>query len=159
MTDTDFEGRLARSLQARAEDAVEPFDASAIADAAIGATRPRDQRLQMVLAAAVVAMAVVATAGAIVVGGGLLNPRPTPTVPSPQPDTTPGPEGPLGGGLILVYRPHESPGQCFAGSLAPFDVLTVDPATGRQTIIGTTAEDCSAPRSTSSGHLTERTSS
>ena len=35
MTDTDFEARLARSLQARAEDAVEPFDASVIADAAM----------------------------------------------------------------------------------------------------------------------------
>lgn len=80
MTDTDFEARLVRYLQARAEDAVEPFDASMIADTAIGASRPRDRRLQMVLAAAVVALTVVGTAGAIVVGG-LLNQRPNPSPP------------------------------------------------------------------------------
>ena len=145
MTDTDFEARVARSLQARAEGAVEPFDASQIAETAIGASRPRDRRMQMVLAAAVVALAVVGTAGAIVVGSGVLNPRPNPpVVPSPQPDTTPGPEVPLGGGLILAYRPHESADECSLGSLAPFDVLTVDPGTGAQTVLGTTAEDCSA---------------
>ena len=82
MTDTDFEARLARSLQMRAEDAVEPFDASMIADTAIGASRPRDRRLQMVLAAAVVALTVVGTAGAIIVGSGLLNPKPVPSLPA-----------------------------------------------------------------------------
>lgn len=80
MTDTDFETRLARSLQARAEDAVEPFDASMIADTAIGATRPRSGILRMALAAAAVAALVVGTAGAIVVGG-LLDPKPGPSVP------------------------------------------------------------------------------
>lgn len=82
MTDTDFEGRLVRYLQARAEDAVEPFDASMIADTAIGASRPRDRRLQMVLAAAVVALTVVATAGAVIVGSGLLDPEPAPSLPA-----------------------------------------------------------------------------
>ena len=102
MTDTDFEARLTRSLQARAENAVEPFDASVIAETAMGASRPQHRRLRMVLAAAVVALAAVATAGAIVVGGGLLNPRPnpSPSLPvdiaspdasaevSPEPETT-----------------------------------------------------------------------
>lgn len=144
MTDTDFEARLARSLQARAEDAVTPFDASVIADAAIGGSRPLDRRLQLVLAAAVVALAVV-TAGAIVVGSGLLNPRPSPPViPSPQPDTTPRPDSYLGGGLVLAYRPHESAGECSFGSLAPFEVLSIDPGTGAETVLGTAAEGCSA---------------
>jgi Tol biopolymer transport system component len=82
MTDTDFEARLVRYLQARAEDAVEPFDASMIADTAIGASRPRDRRLQMVLAAAVVSITLVATAGAIIVGSGILDPKPAPSLPA-----------------------------------------------------------------------------
>ncbi|HET6745397.1 MAG TPA: hypothetical protein VFH90_06040 [Candidatus Limnocylindria bacterium] len=82
MTDTDFEARLIRYLQARAEDAVEPFDASTIADTVIGAAAPRDRRLQMVLAAAVVSLTLVATAGAIIVGSGILDPRPAPSLPS-----------------------------------------------------------------------------
>ena len=145
MTDTDFEIRLARVLQARAEDAVQPFDAATITDTAIGASEPRPGIFRTALAAAlVVALAVVGTVGAIAVGH-LLNPRPTPPViPSPQPDSTASPEVSLGGGLILAYQPHESPGDCSFGSLAPFDVLTVDPATGAQTILGTAAEGCSA---------------
>ena len=144
MTDTNFEIRLARSLQARADDAVEPFDASAIAEAAIAAARPRPGFLRMALAAATVAALVVGIAGAIVVGG-LRDPKPDPSLPLiPSPDASASPEGAIGGGLILAYRPAESAGDCSAGSLAPFDVVTVDPATGTQTILGTTAEDCPA---------------
>lgn len=145
MTDTDFEIRLARVLQARAENVIEPFDASAIADTAMGAAQPSQRTFRMALAvAAVVALTVVGTAGAIVVGQ-LLNPRPNiPVLPSPQPDSTASPEASLGGGLILAYQPHESPGACPSDSFAPFDVVTVDPATGVQTILGTTAEGCSA---------------
>jgi hypothetical protein len=143
MTDTDFEARLIRYLQARAEDAVEPIDASMIADTAIGATRRRDPRLQMLLAAAVVTLAVVGTAGAIVVGG-LLNQRPNPSPPVDIASPDASAEVTLGGGLILAYQPHESPGDCPFDSLAPFDVITVDPATGAQAVLGTTAEGCSA---------------
>jgi Tol biopolymer transport system component len=146
MTDSDFEIRLARSLRRRAENSVEPFDAGRIADAAISASRPRPGFLRMALvAAAIVALALVGTVGAVFVGE-LLNPRPTPPVlPSPQPETTPSPEAPLGGGLILVYQPHEPRGPCESRlSDAPFDLFSLDAGTGAQTLLGTTSEDCSA---------------
>jgi dipeptidyl aminopeptidase/acylaminoacyl peptidase len=105
MTDTDFEARLARSLQARAEDAVEPFDASMIAETAMGASQPRDWRLRMVLAAAVVALAVVGTAGAIVVGG-LLTQRPIPSPPLDiaSPDASADPSVAPAAGRIVYTR-------------------------------------------------------
>ena len=90
--------------------------------------------------------------GALVVGG-WLRPQPAPdavlpsstAIPSPSAESpTPSPEVPLGGGLILAYQPHETPTECGFGSLAPFDVLTVDPATGARTVLGTAAEGCSA---------------
>ncbi len=143
MTDTDFEIRLARALRVRAEDSVEPFDAGRIAEAAIGASRRRPGFVRMALvAAAVVALAVVGTAGAVFVGE-LLNPPPTPPVmPSPNPSASA--EGPLGGGLILAFRPDESAAPCGLGSRGPFELLTVDPGTGTQTLLGTIGEDCSA---------------
>jgi hypothetical protein len=85
--------------------------------------------------------------GGLVVGGWLRQPEPdsvlpsTSAVPSPSgPDATPQADVPLGGGLILAYRAHGSPGDCL-GSVAPFDVLTLDPATGSETLLGTTAEE------------------
>ena len=98
-------------------------------------------------------VAVVALIGLLIGGlvvGGWLRPAPdavlpsSTAIPSPRAEATPSPSVPLGGGLILAYQPHESPGECNFDSLAPFDVLTVDPATGERTLLGTTAEDCSA---------------
>jgi Tol biopolymer transport system component len=105
MTDIDFEARLVRYLQARAEHAVEPFDASLIADTAIGNPQPRDRRLQMVLAAAVVALTLVGTVGAIVVGG-LLNQRPTPSLPADvsSPAASAEPSAAEGADLIVYTR-------------------------------------------------------
>lgn len=96
-------------------------------------------------AAAVAAVAVLGTAGALVVGE-LLNPSPTPPVviPSPDPDSTPSPEGPLGGGLILVYLSDESSEPCGMGSHGPFTLFSLDAGTGERTLLGTAAEDCSA---------------
>jgi Tol biopolymer transport system component len=57
---------------------------------------------------------------------------------------TPSPEVPLGGGLILVFQRHEPRDPCddrFPGG--PFDILSLDAGTGEQTLLGTTAEDCS----------------
>ncbi len=63
---------------------------------------------------------------------------------TPEPDASASPEAPLGGGLILVYEPHESPSPCGSGGLAPYDLFSLDAGTGAKTLLGTTAEDCSA---------------
>jgi Tol biopolymer transport system component len=92
--------------------------------------------------------------GGLVVGG-WLRPQPAPDAVLPSATATPissaSPVAPspsaealLGGGLIVAYVPHQPSGACSFGSLAPFDVVTVDPATGTQTLLGTTSEDCSA---------------
>ena len=102
-------------------------------------------------------VAVVALLGLLIGGlivGGWFRPQPpdallpsATAIPSPSgpdatsdPDATPLADVPLGGGLIVAYRAHGSPGDCL-GSVAPFDVLTLDPATGTETVLGTTAEE------------------
>ena len=101
-------------------------------------------------------VAAVALIGLIIGGlvvGGWLRPQPAPDVvlpsttafPSPTADASePSPDSPLGGGPILVYLPHESPSPCGLLSFAPFDLFSLDAGTGAQTLLGTTAEDCSA---------------
>jgi hypothetical protein len=67
---------------------------------------------------------------------------PAPASPSPTKDSaSPQPSLPLGGGLILSYEPHQPAGSCNT-SYAPFDVFTIDPASGIRTLLGTTADDC-----------------
>jgi WD40 repeat protein len=61
------------------------------------------------------------------------------------PDSTPGADAPLGGGLILAYQQHEPRGACEnSSSEGPFDLFTLDAGTGEQTLLGTTVGDCSA---------------
>lgn len=64
--------------------------------------------------------------------------------PNPSPSISPSaiPTGPLGGSLILAYLPHVPRGSCNT-SEGPFDLLSVDPSTGAQTLLGTTSDDCS----------------
>ena len=65
---------------------------------------------------------------------------------TPQADATASPEeAPLGGGLILVFQRHEPRDPCDDRSPGgPFDIFSLDAGTGAQTLLGTTAEDCSA---------------
>jgi hypothetical protein len=47
----------------------------------------------------------------------------------------------LGGGLILAVRPHSEAHSCNT-TAAPFDVVTMDPASGATTVLGTTSNEC-----------------
>jgi len=116
------------------------------------------RRPTMLLIAA--AVATTAVVGSALVGSGILRPTlpaprpsdaavigPTPSaaasvvaVASPIASLTPTPI--LGGALILAALPHPGVRPCNTTE-APFDVVTIDPATGATTLLGTTASDCS----------------
>ena len=94
-------------------------------------------------------VAAVALIGLVIGGlvvGGWLRPQPVPDAVLPSTTALPSPnaEAPFGGGPILAYLPHQSPSPCDLSTLAPFDLISLDAGTGAQTLLGTTAEDCSA---------------
>jgi hypothetical protein len=106
------------------------------------------------IAAAVATTAVISSA---IVGSGITGPTrisPLPSnaalvgpsaaasaLPEPSPTATATPTPVLGGGLILAVRPHSAAHSCNT-TAAPFDVVTIDPATGATTVLGTTSNEC-----------------
>jgi Tol biopolymer transport system component len=112
----------------------------------------------ILLLVALAALAVVAMgAGLLLRSTPVMIVQPTPSsslvaqTPNPSASASPTPThaGPLGGGLILAYVSHVPHARCFPISGAfdspgPYDVLTLDPATGTPTVLGTTIDDCSS---------------
>ena len=119
-------------------------------------------------------VAVVALIGLLIAGlvvGGWLRPQPAPdalllpsttAIPSASAVApSPSPELPLGGGLILVYQPHEPHGPC-ESPLPRFPLRPLQPGCGHRGA-NTPRDDCGglfrAGISRCSGHLTANTSS
>src|SRR4051812_17787773 len=108
----------------------------------------------LLIAAAITATAVV---GSAIVGSGILRPArvaPPPSgaavvaptqsaaasvVPERSPVATATPV--LGGGTILAVVPHPGARPCNT-TAAPYDIVTVDPASGATTLLGTTSNQC-----------------
>jgi hypothetical protein len=121
----------------------------------VGARHPGAVRrpTMLLIAAAITTAAVV---GSAIVGAGIVRPSPvapppshatvvvpTPasTVPRPSPVPTATPTPVLGGGSILAVVPHPGARACNT-TAAPYDVVTIDPASGATTVLGTTSTDC-----------------
>lgn len=116
------------------------------------------RRSSMLLIAA--AVATTAAIGSALVGSGILRPtlpaprpsdaaiiEPTPpllasVVSVPSPGATQSSTPITGGALILAALPHPGDRPCNTTE-APFDVVTIDPATGATTLLGTTSSECS----------------
>ena len=145
-------GSLERALSAASATRQRPAWLVAVTGGTIGTERTnRSVGLAWALVA-VVALIGLLIAGLVV--GGWLRPQPAPdelllpsatAIPSASAASpSPSPGVPLGGGLILVFQPHEPRDPCddrLPGG--PFDIFSLDAGTGAQTLLGTTAEDCS----------------
>jgi dipeptidyl aminopeptidase/acylaminoacyl peptidase len=116
------------------------------------------RRPMTLLVAAVVGTA--AIVGSALVGSSLLRQdraRPSPSLaalvppdppgptasarPAPPASATPTPNPILGGGRILASVPHAGERPCHT-TAAPFDIVTIDPATAATTVLGTTGSTC-----------------
>ncbi|MFL5755703.1 MAG: hypothetical protein ACJ77N_05325 [Chloroflexota bacterium] len=162
MNDEQLERELRAWYDAEVDDSVvAPTDLRDEVRAIPTTLRVRNARVVrrptvLLLAAAVATTAVI---GSAIVGSAIVRPPrvspppsdaalvgPTPsaaasTVPEPSPTATATPTPILGGGLILAVRPHSATHTCNT-TAAPFDVVTVDPASGATTVLGTTSKDC-----------------
>jgi Tol biopolymer transport system component len=151
MTDQDLERRLRAWYRADGDADSAPTelraDLAAIGQEAESRRLPTGWRFPRMSRSAPMALAATALVVAILVGlafflaqppnvGPTGSPSPSGTA-STEPNATPNPDLPLGGGLILTYQPHIPAGACSNIADSPFDVYTVDAGTGERTLLGT----------------------
>lgn len=158
MTDQDLERRLRAWYRADVGDVESAPPQLRIDLASLGQQAADPPRLStngwglpQMLRSAPLAIAATALVAAILIGLALFVRQPPDTGPTQsrgptssattEPSATPTDSVPLGGGLMLVYQQHESPGPC-STSLSPFDVFTVDPGTGARTLLGAVGTEC-----------------